>query len=143
MKQGCAVLGTDNGEADTSLNHAAYWSLSHTNHFIGNRACNSFNGLFFHPCFAPMGRGLSVLSPFPSPLSRLPSPTNTHILLIPSLFPKFWDLLPRLHALLPPLFLLLMIIAGWQSVHFFSPSWTRARKPMPRTRTIWNLFCGL
>src|SRR4051812_41964634 len=51
--------GTDNGEADTSLNHAAYWSLSHTNHFTGNRAANSFNGLFFHPSFAPKGRAFS------------------------------------------------------------------------------------
>jgi len=59
VKQGCTVPGTDNGEADTSLNHAAYWSLSHTNHFIGNRAANSFNGLFFHPSFAPGGRAFS------------------------------------------------------------------------------------
>lgn len=59
VKQGCTIPGTDNGEADTSLNQAAYWSLSHTNHFIGNRAANTFNGVFFHPSFAPKGRGFS------------------------------------------------------------------------------------
>lgn len=58
-KQGCTIPGTDNGEADTSLNQAAYWSLSHTNHFIGNRAANSWNGIFFHPSFAGGGRGVS------------------------------------------------------------------------------------
>jgi hypothetical protein len=34
--------------------------LSHTNHFIGNRACNSFNGLFFDPTLFPNGRGFSA-----------------------------------------------------------------------------------
>ncbi|KAL6070194.1 G8 domain-containing protein [Balamuthia mandrillaris] len=59
-KNGCTIPGTDNAEADTDLNHAAYWSLSHTNHFLGNRAANSFNGIFFHPSFDPDGRGTSA-----------------------------------------------------------------------------------
>ena len=58
-KQGCTVPGTDNSVADTSDNQASYWSLTHTNHFIGNRAANSYNGILFHPSFAYSGRGLA------------------------------------------------------------------------------------
>jgi hypothetical protein len=56
---GCTVPGTDNGEADTSLNHAGIWSLAHYNHFTGNRMANSFNGLLFHSSFAPHGKGVA------------------------------------------------------------------------------------
>lgn len=56
-KQGCTVPGTDNGEGDTAINHAAFWSLSHGNNFLGNHAGNNFNGIFYHPSFAPDGRG--------------------------------------------------------------------------------------
>lgn len=49
LKQGCTVPGTNNGEADASVNHAAFWSASHSNHMIGNRAVNTFNGVFFQP----------------------------------------------------------------------------------------------
>lgn len=59
-KQGCTVPGTDNSVADTSDNQAAFWSLTHTNHFIGNRAANSYNGILFHPSFAQTGRGIAV-----------------------------------------------------------------------------------
>ncbi|KAK3268715.1 hypothetical protein CYMTET_22797 [Cymbomonas tetramitiformis] len=54
---GCTIPGTDNGEADTSLNQAGFWSMGHRNDFEGNRAANSFNGLLFHSSFAPNGRG--------------------------------------------------------------------------------------
>ena len=43
-RRGCTVPGTDNVEADTSLNQAGLWALSITNHLIGNRFSNSFNG---------------------------------------------------------------------------------------------------
>ena len=42
----CTVPGTDNHEADTALNHAGMWALPPTNHYVGNRFANSFNGLF-------------------------------------------------------------------------------------------------
>jgi hypothetical protein len=50
-------IGTDNGEADASPNHAAFWAVSHSNNFVGNHAGNNFNGIFYHPSFAPNGRG--------------------------------------------------------------------------------------
>ena len=56
---GCTIPGTDNQDADDSNNQASYWSLDHTNHFIGNRAANSFNGLFFDPSMKGDGRGIS------------------------------------------------------------------------------------
>ncbi|KAL6070177.1 G8 domain-containing protein [Balamuthia mandrillaris] len=72
-KRGCTIPGTDNGAADTSDNQASYWSLSHTNHFIGNRAANSFNGVFYHPSFRPGGRGLAEgqVCTIHSPLGRM------------------------------------------------------------------------
>jgi hypothetical protein len=36
-KFGCTVPGTDNDQADTSLNQAGIWGLSSINHAIGNR----------------------------------------------------------------------------------------------------------
>jgi len=55
---GCTVPGTDNREADTFSNQASIWTISQTNNFVGNRASNSFNGLFFHPSFQSNGRGM-------------------------------------------------------------------------------------
>lgn len=46
-KHGCSIPGTDNSQADTSANQAAIWALSFTNHLLGNRAANSFNGMLF------------------------------------------------------------------------------------------------
>ena len=43
-KGGCTVPGTDNGEADTTLNQAGLWALPSRNHILGNRFANSFNG---------------------------------------------------------------------------------------------------
>lgn len=43
----CSVPGTDNGQADTSLNQAAIWGLSFSNYVIGNRGANSFNGMLY------------------------------------------------------------------------------------------------
>jgi hypothetical protein len=57
LMQGCTLPGTDNREADTAINQAAIWTLDHTNNFIGNRAANHFNGLFFQPSFQSDGRG--------------------------------------------------------------------------------------
>ena len=36
-KYGCTIPGTDNGQADTSLNQAGLWAKSVVNHLIGNR----------------------------------------------------------------------------------------------------------
>ena len=55
--RGCTAPGTDNDQADTALNQAGLWALSATNHFVGNRFANSFNGLFIQSNFAPSGRG--------------------------------------------------------------------------------------
>ena len=46
-KHGCTVPGTDNGQADTTLNQAGVWSLTPINYLIGNRFANSFNGMFY------------------------------------------------------------------------------------------------
>ena len=45
-KHGCTVPGTDNGEGDTSLNQAGFYATTITNHLVGNRASNHFNGEF-------------------------------------------------------------------------------------------------
>ena len=44
---GCTVPGTDNGNADTTINQSGLWSNSRTNDMIGNRFANSFNGMFY------------------------------------------------------------------------------------------------
>ena len=46
-KHGCTVAGTDNGQADTTLNQAGIWSLTPVNYLVGNRFANSFNGMFY------------------------------------------------------------------------------------------------
>ena len=46
LMHGCTVPGTDNGEGDTSLNQAGFYSTTPSNHFVGNRASNHFNGEF-------------------------------------------------------------------------------------------------
>ena len=57
---GCTVPGTDNAEADTSLNQAGLWALPARNHYVGNRFANSFNGLFVQSNFdGGDGRGLA------------------------------------------------------------------------------------
>jgi hypothetical protein len=54
----CTVPGTDNDQADTSLNHAGLWAHASDNHFVGNRFANSFNGLFIQGDFeGGNGRG--------------------------------------------------------------------------------------
>ena len=56
---GCTIPGTDNREADTSMNQAGIWAIGVRNNFIGNRASNSFNGLLLHPGFMKHGQGLA------------------------------------------------------------------------------------
>ena len=41
------LVGTDNSQADTSLNQAGLWALGARNTVIGNRFANSFNGMFY------------------------------------------------------------------------------------------------
>ena len=58
--RGCTVPGTDNAEADTSLNQAGLWALPAPNHYVGNRFSNSFNGLFIQSNFhGGNGRGFA------------------------------------------------------------------------------------
>lgn len=45
-KHGCTVPGTDDDQADTANNQAGIWLISPTNHLIGNRMSNHFNGMF-------------------------------------------------------------------------------------------------
>ncbi len=49
VQWGCTIPGTDNGQADGSLNQAGFYLKSPTNDLIGNRAANSFNGMFAEP----------------------------------------------------------------------------------------------
>jgi hypothetical protein len=57
-KHGCSVPGTDDAQADTALNQAGIWALSNTNHLIGNRMANHFNGMFYDSNgFGGNGRG--------------------------------------------------------------------------------------
>jgi hypothetical protein len=46
---GCTVPGTQNDQSDTALNQAAFYLKSSTNDVIGNRAANTFNGMFNEP----------------------------------------------------------------------------------------------
>lgn len=39
--------GTDNEQADTTLNQSGLWGLSFTNYVIGNRFANNFNGMLY------------------------------------------------------------------------------------------------
>jgi len=71
--QGCTIPGTDNREADTAINQAAFWALDMTNNFLGNRAANNFNGLFLQPSFQSNGRGFvagQICTEF-TPLGRI------------------------------------------------------------------------
>jgi len=52
---GCTVPGTSNHIADTSDNQTGYYSRAHSNNMIGNRAVNTFNGMFNQAL--GMGRG--------------------------------------------------------------------------------------
>ena len=55
---GCTIPGTDNADADTSVNQAGLWALGFVNHVIGNRFANHFNGMFYQAGFAGgVGRG--------------------------------------------------------------------------------------
>lgn len=57
-KYGCAIPGTDNHEADTSVNQAGIFAISAVNNWIGNRAAGSYNGMFIDPdAFGAQGRG--------------------------------------------------------------------------------------
>ena len=44
---GCTLPGTDDGDADTTVNQSGMWSAAPTNDMIGNRFANSFNGMFY------------------------------------------------------------------------------------------------
>jgi len=41
------LKGTDNDQADTTLNQSGLWGLSFTNYVIGNRFANNFNGMLY------------------------------------------------------------------------------------------------
>ena len=51
------LLGTDNGQADTTLNQAGLWGLSFTNYAIGNRFANNYNGMLYQEQGLGGGRG--------------------------------------------------------------------------------------
>eukprot|EP00521_Asterionellopsis_glacialis_P010052 CAMPEP_0195289328 /NCGR_PEP_ID=MMETSP0707-20130614/5656_1 /TAXON_ID=33640 /ORGANISM="Asterionellopsis glacialis, Strain CCMP134" /LENGTH=272 /DNA_ID=CAMNT_0040349321 /DNA_START=168 /DNA_END=983 /DNA_ORIENTATION=+ len=48
-QSGCTIPGTDNDQADTSVNQAGVYTRAGTNDLIGNRAAQSFNGMLFEP----------------------------------------------------------------------------------------------
>ena len=50
-------IGTDNGQADTTLNQAGLWGLSFTNYAIGNRFANNYNGMLYQEQGFDKGRG--------------------------------------------------------------------------------------
>jgi hypothetical protein len=52
--EGCTVPGTSNDQGDTSLNQAGIYMESPTNHLLGNRMANHFNGMLLN---AKNGRG--------------------------------------------------------------------------------------
>jgi hypothetical protein len=56
-KRGCTIPGTDNGQADTTLNQAGLWGLSFTNYAIGNRFANNYNGMLYQEQGFGGGRG--------------------------------------------------------------------------------------
>ncbi len=49
--------GTDNGQADTTLNQAGLWGLGFTNYAIGNRFANNYNGMLYQEQGFDRGRG--------------------------------------------------------------------------------------
>ena len=51
------MKGTDNGQADTTLNQAGIWGLGFTNYVIGNRFANNYNGMLYQEQGFPNGRG--------------------------------------------------------------------------------------
>ena len=57
MYHGCTVPGTSNRLSDTRDNHSAFFSRAGSNHMIGNRAANAFNGMFLKQ--GGRGRGAS------------------------------------------------------------------------------------
>lgn len=91
----CSVPGTDNDQADTSVNQAAIWALSFSNFVIGNRAANSFNGMLYQGQSFENGRQTTVdaLCPNQQSLGRLEGNTfhghgrfGTYVLA--AIFPK-------------------------------------------------------
>lgn len=72
-KFGCTVPGTDNSQADTSVNQAGLWSLTPRNDVIGNRLANSFNGMFYDCGDIPRGIGAAEghVNTFNTPMGRL------------------------------------------------------------------------
>ncbi|CAF4040020.1 unnamed protein product [Adineta steineri] len=56
-KRGCTIPGTDNGQADGTLNQAGLWGLSFTNYAIGNRFANNYNGMLYQEQGFGRGRG--------------------------------------------------------------------------------------
>ncbi|CAF1148840.1 unnamed protein product [Rotaria sordida] len=57
-KRGCTIPGTDNDQADTTLNQAGLWGLSFTSYAIGNRFANNYNGMLYQEQGFDSGRGL-------------------------------------------------------------------------------------
>jgi hypothetical protein len=56
-KYGCTIPGTNNGQADTTLNQAGLWGLSFSNYAIGNRFVNNYNGMLYQEQGLAGGRG--------------------------------------------------------------------------------------
>ena len=54
VKRGCTIPGTSNGQSDTIINQSGIYGVTPSNHLIGNRAANSFNGMLIE---ANNGRG--------------------------------------------------------------------------------------
>ena len=55
---GCTIPGTSNRIADTSDNQSGFYSRAATNDMVGNRAVNTFNGMFLQAL--GMGRGTAA-----------------------------------------------------------------------------------
>jgi len=54
---GCSIPGTDNAQADTSVNNAAYFAVSATQDLVGNRMANWFNAMMVE-VDTPFGDGM-------------------------------------------------------------------------------------
>jgi hypothetical protein len=102
-KYGCTVPGTDNGQADGSDNQAGFWAINPINDLVGNRAVNSFNGMFYDlgDDQGGIGEAQGHVNTLYSPMGRLDGNTfhghgrfGTYVL---SYFPKRYCL-PNLTA---------------------------------------------
>ena len=89
------MIGTDNGQSDTTLNQAGLWGLSFSNYVIGNRFANNYNGMLYQEQGFGNGRGhvIGMLCPSLQQIGRLEGNTfhgcgrfGTYVLA--SIFPK-------------------------------------------------------